>query len=97
MLYAITYTFKDNINEKREAVRDAHIDHVKGAEDRLKSAGPLLKGDDTDEAFGSLIIIEAQSQTAAALFTDTDPYVQAGIVENISIHPWKALLGGWKA
>jgi hypothetical protein len=95
MLYAITYTFKNNINEKRDAIRDEHIAHLNGAEDRLKVAGPVLHGDDSDEAYGSLIVIEAHSQTAASLFSDTDPYVTAGIVESVTIRPWKALLGVW--
>lgn len=97
MLYVITYTFKEGINEKREAVRDEHIAHVKGAEGKLKAAGPLMQGDNIEEAYGSLIIIEAQSQTAASLFSDTDPYVLAGIVDSITIRPWKALLGEWPA
>ena len=95
MLYAISYVFKNNINEKRNAVRAEHIAHLEGAEERLKAAGPVLQKDGSDEAHGSLIIIEAQSQTAASLFSDTDPYVQAGIVESVTIRPWKALLGNW--
>ena len=95
MLYAISYVFKDDINEKRNAVRDEHIAHLNGAQDRLKAAGPIMQGDETEEAHGSLIIIEAQSLTAAGLFSDTDPYVQAGIVESVNIRPWKALLGKW--
>lgn len=95
MLYAITYVFKDGINEKRSAVRDQHIAHMNGAEDRLKAAGPIMQSDDSEDAHGSLIVIEAQSQTAASLFSDTDPYVQAGIVESVTIRPWNAILGAW--
>lgn len=95
MIYAIKYIFKNNIDEKRAAKRESHLAHIKGAGKRLLAAGPLLKKDGSKEAYGSLLVIEAQSETAAELFSNTDPYVTAGIVKEVVIHPWNALFGSW--
>lgn len=95
MIFAIIHRFKENCAEDRAEARDNHIAHVTGAGDRLKIAGPLPASETDDAPWGSLIVIEADSLTAAQLFAKNDPYVKIGIVENTSIQPWTPLLGSW--
>jgi len=94
MLYMIKHRFKADVDDARAAARPAHVAHIEGAGDKLKGAGPLM-GSDADVPTGSLIIIQAGSHTAAALFAETDPYVLAGIVESTEIEAWNCLLGAW--
>lgn len=95
MLFAIIHRFKENCGEARAEARPQHIEHVKGAGERLKAAGPLPQSETSDDPWGSLIVINADSLTAARLFAENDPYVKAGIVENTSIQPWDPKLGSW--
>jgi len=95
MIFAIIHRFTENCADARAKARDEHIAHVKGAGDRLKVAGPLPVSDTDDGPWGSLIVIQADSFTAAQLFAKNDPYVKCGIVENTSIQPWTPAIGTW--
>lgn len=96
MLYVIRYVFRDDADETRNATRGAHLNYLKDAGDRLKLAGPIAA--DHEEAAvpeGSLLIIDADSLTAAKLFAQSDPYYKADIVETLKIKAFKAVIGDW--
>ena len=63
---------------------------VKALEDRLFAAGPLLN--DQDEMVGSVLIIDFDSDDAAAAFCAADPYAQAGLFEDVTITRWRKTL-----
>lgn len=98
MLFAIQYHFGENIDAARTGARGKHLEYLQGAGERLKIAGPLsmpADGDAPEEAKGSLLILDADSLTAAQLFAQNDPYFTAGIVADVSVTAFKGVLGIW--
>ncbi len=101
MLYAIRYVFRDGVDDARADARAAHLDYLKDAGDRLKLAGPVAGGHEEADGEagaapeGSLLIIDADSLTAARLFAQSDPYYKADIVETVKVKAFKAVLGDW--
>ncbi|WND03748.1 YciI family protein [Temperatibacter marinus] len=95
MLFIITCTDNPNSVDLRMATRPNHIQYLKDAGDRLKLAGPKLTPGEDPKPIGSVIIIDADSEAAAKLFAEHDPYNQAGLFEQVTIEPYAAALGAW--
>ena len=105
MLYVIRYVFRDGADDARTGARAAHLDYLKDAGDRLKLAGPIAAdhGEASQQAEapagaapdGSLLIIDADSLTAARLFAQNDPYYKADIVETLKVKAFKGVIGDW--
>lgn len=100
MLYVITCTDKKDSLPLRMENREAHLQYLADAGNRIKLAGPRLTpsvtpGED-GTPMGSLIIIDADSDTAAMLFANHDPYNKAGLFESVTINPWKCVVGDWQ-
>jgi hypothetical protein len=101
MLYVVRYVFRDGADDARANARAAHLDYLKDAGNRLKLAGPVaaghaeVEGEANAAAEGSLLIIDADSLTAARLFAQSDPYYKADIVETLKVKAFKAVLGDW--
>lgn len=94
MLFAIMAYDKDDGGAIRATTRQAHLDYLTSAGDRLKLAGPL-RGDDDDKPVGSLIVLDAAGIEAVRIFAHNDPYAQAGLFRRVEIHPFAAILGRW--
>jgi uncharacterized protein YciI len=98
MLYAIISTDVPNSLEKRLSVRPAHVERLKQlqAEGRLTLAGPhpaIDSNDPGDAGFvGSLIVAEFESLAAAQQWADTDPYIGAGVYQQVLVKPFKQVL-----
>lgn len=98
MLYAIISQDVENSLEKRKSVRDQHIARL----DELKNQGRLIiagphpavdSPDPGDAGFtGSLIIAEFTSLHSAQSWADADPYITAGVYENVIIKPFIQIL-----
>ncbi|MEE8379362.1 MAG: YciI family protein [Gammaproteobacteria bacterium] len=95
MLYAIiSQDVKDSL-EKRLAARPAHIERLSALqnEGRLIIAGPHPAIDSEDPGpagfSGSLIVAEFSSQDDAQNWADADPYVTAGVYEQVTVKPFK--------
>ncbi len=95
MLYAIiSQDVKDSL-EKRLAARPAHIERLSALqnEGRLIIAGPHPAIDSEDPGpagfSGSLIVAEFTSQADAQNWADADPYVTAGVYEQVTVKPFK--------
>lgn len=73
--------------EAREKHRADHIAYRKSLGDRMPLAGPLL--DDDQTPIGSLIILEAADKPAAIAAARGDPYVKAGVLELVSVRPYR--------
>lgn len=105
MLYIIRYVFREGADDARAAARATHLDYLKDAGDRLKLAGPIsadhaagheeADGEAGAAPEGSLLIIDADSLTAAWLFAQSDPYYKADIVETLKVKAFRAVLGDW--
>jgi uncharacterized protein YciI len=98
MWYAIISQDVENSLEKRLSVRPAHIERLQTLKDagRLLIAGPHPAIDSEDpgaEGFtGSLVVAEFDSLTKAQAWADEDPYIAAGVYQQVTVKPFKKVL-----
>jgi uncharacterized protein YciI len=85
MYYAIISEDVENSLPLRQSARPAHVERLQDlkAEGRLLVAGPH-PALDTPEPGDSL--------EAAQAWADADPYVEAGVYQNVVVKPFKAVL-----
>jgi hypothetical protein len=98
MWYAIISQDVENSLEKRLSVRPAHVDRLQAlkAEGRLLIAGPHPAIDSEDPGTagftGSLVVAEFDSLAAAQTWADNDPYIAAGVYQQVVVKPFKKVL-----
>jgi uncharacterized protein YciI len=98
MWYAIISQDVENSLEKRLSVRPAHVARLKTLQDegRLLIAGPHPAIDSEDPGSagftGSLVVAEFDSLLTAQSWADADPYVEAGVYNNVMVKPFKKVL-----
>ncbi|KZY34254.1 MULTISPECIES: YciI family protein [unclassified Oleiphilus] len=98
MYYAIISQDIENSLEKRKSARPAHLARLEELKQqgRLFVAGPhpATDSEDPGEAgfTGSLVIAEFGSLNEAQAWADQDPYVAAGVYENVTVKPFKKVL-----
>ena len=98
MLYVIIGEDYADSLAKRLAARPIHVERLQAlqAQGRLVLAGPnpAIDNNDPGEAgfTGSIIIAEFESLTAAQAWADADPYVAAGVYQQVSVKPFKKVL-----
>ncbi len=95
MLFALFCYDKPDSLGIRQATRPAHLEYLSDAGERVKIAGPILSPGEGGAPIGSLIVVDAASETAAQLFADNDPYASAGLFDRVEIHPWVRGVGHW--
>jgi len=98
MLYVIYSEDVADSLEKRRLARPAHIERLL----KLKEQGRVVLGGpfpaiDSEEPgdagmTGSLVIAEFDSLEAAKSWAEVDPYVLAGVYENVTVKPFKQTL-----
>ena len=95
MLYAIIGHDREGSLEQRLAARPAHLERLTAlqAEGRLIVAGPFPAIDSVDPGpagfTGSLILAEFASLEQAQAWADADPYVAAGVYEQVEVKPFR--------
>ncbi len=93
MYYAIIATDNPDSLEKRKASRPAHLSRLKelNQQGRLMVAGPHPNVDSQEPGeagfSGSLIIAEFESLQAAEAWAAQDPYIEAGVYQNVTVKP----------
>ena len=98
MWYAIISQDVENSLEKRLSARPAHLERLQTlkAEGRLLIAGPHPAIDSEDPGSagftGSLVVAEFESLNAAQDWADNDPYIAAGVYQQVSVKPFKKVL-----
>jgi len=98
MWYAIISQDVENSLEKRLSARPAHIERLQAlkAEGRLLIAGPHPAVDSEDPGSagftGSLVVAEFDSLTSAQNWADADPYIEAGVYQQVTVKPFKKVL-----
>lgn len=98
MLYAIISQDVDNSLEKRLSARPAHLERLQllQQQGRLILAGPHPKIDSEDpgpDGFtGSLVVAEFDSLSDAQNWADADPYIEAGVYQQVTVKPFKKVL-----
>ena len=98
MLYLV---YSEDVSDSlplRKKARPAHLERVEllKQQGRLVIAGPCpaIDNEDPGEAgfTGSLIIAEFDSIDEAQQWADTDPYVEAGVYQQVTVKPYKQVL-----
>ena len=95
MLYVIYAQDIADSLEKRLSVRPAHLARLQFLHDegRLLTAGPMPAVDSNDPGAagfsGSTVIAEFESLEAAQSWAQDDPYVAAGVYQQVSVKPFK--------
>ncbi|MFC1503153.1 YciI family protein [Pseudomonadota bacterium] len=98
MWYVIFSQDVENSLERRMSVREKHLARLKDlqAEGRLLVAGPMpaIDSENPGEAgfTGSTVIAEFNSLEEAQCWADADPYIDAGVYENVIVKPFKKVL-----
>jgi uncharacterized protein YciI len=98
MLYAIISQDVENSLEKRLASRPDHLArlNILTSEGRLILAGPHPATDSENPASagftGSLVVAEFDSLIDAQTWADNDPYIKAGVYDNVIVKPFKKVL-----
>ncbi|WP_111977358.1 YciI family protein [Algibacillus agarilyticus] len=98
MWYVIFSQDVENSLPLRKTAREAHIARLKALADqgRLLVAGPnpAIDAEDPGESgfTGSTVIAEFNSLTDAQEWADNDPYIAAGVYQNVIVKPFKKVL-----
>lgn len=98
MYYVIFSEDVPNSLPKRLTVREQHLARLKELQDqgRLLVAGPCPAIDSEnpgDAGFtGSVVIAEFDSLDDAKVWADKDPYIDAGVYQNVIVKPYKKVL-----
>ncbi len=98
MLYCIFAEDRPDSLDKRLETRPAHLERLKQlqSEGRLVLAGPFPAIDAEDPGpagfSGSLIVAEFPSLEEARAWADADPYVAAGVYQQVSVQPFRKVL-----
>jgi uncharacterized protein YciI len=77
-----------DILERRAPYREEHLARIASAkaDGRIVMAGPL-----GDPPTGALIVFGEDGAAAAEAFAGADPYVEAGLVTEWRVEPWKVV------
>jgi len=98
MLYAIIATDIENTLSKRLQARPDHLARLQALKDegRLILAGPhpaIDSNDPGEDGFsGSLVVAEFVTLADAQSWADADPYINAGVYDQVIVKPFKKVL-----
>ena len=98
MWYAIISADVENSLPLRASAREAHLARLRElvSEGRVLIAGPhpAIDAENPGEAgfSGSLVVVDFPSLEEAQSWADADPYVEAGVYENVTVKPFKLVL-----
>ncbi|MET8555357.1 YciI family protein [Streptomyces sp. NPDC004959] len=90
-LFAVVYAYPAGSEAPRDTHRPAHRAFLSELADRglILVSGPLSN----PAGEGGLLIFRAGSAEEALAHTEQDPFRLQGLVENVTVHEWKAAVG----
>ena len=98
MYYSIVGTDIENSLERRMSVRERHVARLKdlAEQGRLLMAGPnpAIDSEEPGESgfTGSIIVASFESLESAQAWAAEDPYIEAGVYDNVTVKPFKKVL-----
>ena len=98
MWYAIISQDVEESLPLRSKAREAHLARLEALVDegRLLTAGPHPAIDSENPGpagfTGSLVVADFSSLADAKTWADADPYIEAGVYENVIVKPFKRVL-----
>ena len=90
MYFLLTYDLIDDYLIKREAIRDAHLNH---AMTYVEQGSLCLGGALESPASQALLVFKAKDSQLAKDFANQDPYVLNGLVTQWRVDEWNVVLG----
>jgi uncharacterized protein YciI len=92
-LFVLTCLDKPDALALRLSTREAHLAFIAANRLAIQAAGPFLN--DAGDMCGSMLIIDAADQEAAAKIAAADPYAEAGLFESVTLRPWRMAVGAF--
>ncbi|GAB7219916.1 YciI family protein [Vibrio comitans] len=95
MWYVIFSQDVEDSLQKRLSVREQHLERLQNlqSQGRLLTAGPMpaIDSENPGEAgfTGSTVIAQFESLQDAKAWADADPYIEAGVYQNVIVKPFK--------
>jgi uncharacterized protein YciI len=87
-LHLLTYTYVDDVLDRRGPHRPEHLEHV----ERWKASGRLLLAGAVGEPpHSALFVLRVDDPAEAEAFADSDPYVAAHLVTSRRVEPWNVV------
>jgi uncharacterized protein len=90
MRFVIQCLLAENTDEKRVALRTAHLRYIAVNKERIFCGGPTVDADGKPEMM--LIILDAPDIASAEAFINSEPYNQAGIFAQVTIRGWRQVM-----
>ncbi len=86
MHHVLFYEYVPDIVERRAAHREAHLARIQAEKEagRIVMAGAL-----GDPPTGAAIVFDGVQPAEIESFAESDPYVEAGLVVDWRIEPWR--------
>jgi uncharacterized protein YciI len=80
---------------RRQEVRPAHLDGIRPLVERghVPLGGAIL--DAEGQMVGSVMVVEFPTREDLDAWLSSDPYVTAGVWQEIEVHPYRAAVGSW--
>ena len=98
MWYAVIATDAADSLEFRKQARPSHLARIQSLMDegRLLVAGPhpAIDAEDPGAAgfTGSLMIVDFPDLQAATAWAESDPYIEAGVFDSVTVKPFRKVL-----
>jgi uncharacterized protein len=90
MRFAIQCILAKNVDEKRLALRPAHLKYLEANKDRIYCGGPTVDHNGQPEMM--LILFNGPDLSSAEAFIQEEPYNQAGVFEVVTVREWRQVL-----
>jgi len=88
--WLLFYDYVPDYLERRSALREAHLSHVKPY---LERGELVLGGAFANPADGAVLLFRSDGPETAGQFADADPYVEEGLVTNWYVREWTTVVG----
>lgn len=88
MPYLIYARDFENMDTRREEIRNEHRNHLRSIGDKLLASGALLD-EDGKSIIGGISLIDTNDRIEAEKFAFDDPYEKAGIRKETLILRWR--------
>ena len=93
-LFLLLCTDRPDARELRAATRPDHLAYLEAHAAAVRLGGPWL--DPADGApLGSMLVIKAEDLAGAQAFAAADPYARAGLFAQVTVAPWRLVVGGF--